>query len=492
MTNYTTENGPLRSAFGELIVVTPRPTIQIDPIYGVRAKTDVSLLYDSEASSAAITLNSNSNGTKEWKITSDAAANSFALMRSRRTVRYHPGQGMRFQYTARFSQGVDGNTQRAGAFNYGNEISFGYNGTSFGILYRKGGLPEVRTLTIDVGAGGNENVTVKLNGVNTVVAVTSGTAAQTASKLAMATYYGWEATEIGATIVFVAKSDGAKAGAFSVASTGTTAGTFATTAVGLASTPTWYPQTEWNVDKCNGKGPNGFNLDPTKGNVYEISSQYLGYGQVFFSIEDEGGHKLLVHKINYPNRNTTPLYSMPYFKAGYISENTTNTTAVSLYGASFFGCVDGPIEILRDYNSRSASKASVGTTSTPILSIRNRVSFNNAWNLTNLEIHAIKGAIDGSKPGAIEVILNPVLTGAVWTSHDATNSIVDYDVTATALSLGANSQVIRTLPLAKSDSGIIEFLMQSPIIEATDVITIAAVASSTTIAAYVSVTWHED
>lgn len=490
--NHIVENGYKTSAFGELLVAQPMPTIQLDPVYGLRSKTDTASLLDASGSSAGVAQQSNSNGTKEFKVTSGTAANTFALLRSKKTVRYHPGQGMRFNFTGRFTSGVAGNTQRVGAFNYGNEIAFGYNGTQFGILYRKGGLPEIRTLTVTVGAGGNENVTVKLNDVNTVVAVTAGTAIQTASQLGVASYYGWEASSIGATVIFVAKNDTAFAGAFTLTSTGVTAGTFATTSAGITSTSTWIPQTQWNVDHCDGLGASGFNLDPTKGNVYEIKSQYLGYGQVYFSVENEVGTMILVHKINYPNQNTTPLYSIPHFKAGFVSQNTTNTTAVSCYCASYAGFVDGQLVLLRDNSAKSASKANVGTTITPVLSLRNRTVFNNTWNLNNVEIHAIRAAIEGTRPGIVEVILNATLTGAVWTAMDATNSIVEFDVTATSLTLGANSQVLRALPLAKSDSGGIEFNESSQIFEANDIITIAVTAFTGTIDASVSATWHED
>jgi hypothetical protein len=399
---------------------------------------------------------------------------------------------MRFNFTGRYTRGVAGNTQRIGAFNYGNELAFGYNGTSFGILHRKGGLPEIRTLTITVGAGGNEGVVITLNGVATAVNVTAGTAAQTAAQLGAASYYGWEASAVGAAITFVAKNDTAFTGTFSIASTGTTNGTFATTSAGLTSTSYWTPQSQWNVDKCDGRGPSGFNLDPTKGNVYEIKSQYLGYGQVYFSVENEVGTMILVHKINYPNQNSTPLFSIPHFKAAMISENTTNTTAVSCFCASYAGFIDGTLQLLRDFSAKGTSKANIGTSPTPVLSIRNKTVFNNTWNLTNLEMHAAKAAIDGAKPGLVEVILNATLTGPVWTALDATNSIVDFDVTATALTLGTNAQVLRTLPLAKADSGIISFADAQQIFEANDVITIAVSASSTTVDASVSLTWHED
>ncbi|MBF8253260.1 MAG: hypothetical protein HW379_1602 [Actinobacteria bacterium] len=491
MTNYIVENGVKTSAFGEQLVVIPFPTIQFDPVYGLRHKTDTKVLADA-AGAGSVALNTNSNGTKEFKISSGTGANSYCILQSQRTVRYRPGQGMRFQFTARFTQGVAGNTQSAGAFNFGNEIAFGYNGTSFGILYRSGGLPEIRTLTVTVGAGGNENATVTLNGVAKVVAVTAGSATLTAATLAAASYPGWEVSSVGALVTFVAQNDTAFSGAFTLTSNGTTDGTIATTSAGLTSTSTWIPRSQWNVDHCDGTGASGFNLDPTKGNVYEIKVQYLGYGQIYFTIEDEVGRMIMVHKINYPNTNITPSFSLPHFKAGYTSRNTTNTTSISLFAASFAGFIDGDVRMLRNYDSRSFSKANIGTSSTPILSIRNRLAFNNTWNLTTLELHRIVGAIEGAKPGIIEVIINATLTGAAWTSHEATSSIVEYDTTATALTLGANGQVLRSLPLAKSDSGEILFETLSQVLESTDSITIAAKASSTTVDVSVAVSWHED
>jgi hypothetical protein len=50
--------------------------------------------------------------------------------------------------------------------------------------------------------------------------------------------------------------------------TGTTAGTFAETLAGVASTDVWYPQAEWNGDVCDGSNStsnkSGYNLDPSK------------------------------------------------------------------------------------------------------------------------------------------------------------------------------------------------------------------------------------
>jgi hypothetical protein len=40
------------------------------------------------------------------------------------------------------------------------------------------------------------------------------------------------------------------------------------------------PQSDWNGDKCDGKGPSGFNLDTSKGNILWIDVEWLGVGNV--------------------------------------------------------------------------------------------------------------------------------------------------------------------------------------------------------------------
>ena len=486
-------NGFKKSAFGELLTASPHCEIQIDAVYGLRLKTDITTFTDTGAS-GALTLNTNSNGTKEFKVSSGTGSATYCIMNSKRTVRYRPGQGIRFAFTGRFTTGVANNSQRIGAWNQGNEASFGYLGTAFGLFFRTGGLPAIYSLTVSAGAGGAENATVTLNGVAKVVAITAGSAAFNAAELAKETYTGWIVSSLGAVVTFVAQNDSTFAGAFTLTSTGTCAGTFATTYAGLTSslTTAFVANTSWNIDKCNGLGPSGFNIDPTKGNVFQIKMQYLGYGPITYSVENESGVLFPVHRTMYPNSNVTPTFSIPNFKTTIISVNTGNTTSISCYSSSMAGFIDGNPKFTRDLDSRSFSKANIGTTSTPILSIRNKTVFNNTFNMTSLSLSSLSGAIDGAKPGTIELILNAVLTGVVWTSHDATNSIVSYDTTATALSIGSNSQIMHSFNLSKAGDFYAQFDSFEQIFEAGDSITIAAKSSSTTIDVTCSLDWQED
>lgn len=73
---------------------------------------------------------------------------------------------------------------------------------------------------------------------------------------------------------------------------------------------TLIPQSSWNVDKLDGTGPSGINLDTSKTNIYVINFQWLGVGNVYFGIFF--GTKLIVcHMIQNENINTVVYMSTP-------------------------------------------------------------------------------------------------------------------------------------------------------------------------------------
>ncbi len=68
-------------------------------------------------------------------------------------------------------------------------------------------------------------------------------------------------------------------------------------------------------------------LSPTKGNVYKMQYQYLGFGQLRFFIEDQQtGGFILVHTIDYANRNTVPSFNQTAMSNQLMVHNVTNLT----------------------------------------------------------------------------------------------------------------------------------------------------------------------
>jgi hypothetical protein len=82
-----------------------------------------------------------------------------------------------------------------------------------------------------------------------------------------------------------------------------------------------YPQSQWNIDRCDGTGSTGFNLDLTKMQMFYIDYAWYGAGAIRFGFKDQKGEIIYCHRIANSNRNTEA-----YMRSGNIcSRYETNT-----------------------------------------------------------------------------------------------------------------------------------------------------------------------
>jgi hypothetical protein len=117
-----------RGAFGAMDVSQDTPTCQVDFIYGI----NTNLTSNTTASGGVVGWN---DGL--MNVATVATVSSSASLSSQRYVRYRPGEGVKGRWTSIFTTGVAGNTQLAGIASGATDGMFwGYNGTSFGIMYR--------------------------------------------------------------------------------------------------------------------------------------------------------------------------------------------------------------------------------------------------------------------------------------------------------------------------------------------------------------------
>ncbi|UCC74195.1 MAG: hypothetical protein JSV86_06455, partial [Gemmatimonadota bacterium] len=91
-----------------------------------------------------------------------------------------------------------------------------------------------------------------------------------------------------------------------------------------APVDTPYAQAAWNVDPMDGTGPSGVTLDVTRGNIYEISFQWLGVGTVRLFING-----WLVHEVDHANTLT-----VPYMRTGQLPVRWENVNTAGTSGAS--------------------------------------------------------------------------------------------------------------------------------------------------------------
>ena len=96
-------------------------------------------------------------------------------------------------------------------------------------------------------------------------------------------------------------------------------------AIASKTTEERYPQSQWNIDKCNDVGPNKFNLDLTKMQMMYIDYAWYGAGAIRFGFKDQNGVIIYCHKIPNSNRNTEA-----YMRSGNMcARYEVNTLALS-------------------------------------------------------------------------------------------------------------------------------------------------------------------
>lgn len=462
-----------RNPFGSVHTELLTPIFQSDGVYGVNTAsmiTSTGLAVGTGSGSGSVTGVSNklvcSTGTTQY---------SFASLQSRRRLRYRAGQGVVGRFAGFFTGAVSNAILVAGFGTAETTLAFGYNGTRFGILYSTGGVREIHTFTVTTASKATNAYVVTLPNTATVTvntATNNGSTTQTAYEISQGNFPGWSAMAVGATVVFLADSSGNKSGSFSLAQTGAAtpaAGTDAETLAGVATTDTWYYQTPqagdsvgqqyFNGDPLDGTGPSGFTIDPTKGNVYQIGIQYLGFGTITFQVETpttNGNNADFVTclTINYPNTSTSVSMSQPSFPFLMAAYSTGSTTNCSVSIGSFAGFNEG--EALNLGPRISYDRDTVVTSSTtvfkPFFTVMNSLVFNGRANQSVIKLLDVSGSANGNANAQTKFYLvrNPVLSGPVNFSAVGSKSSAIWDFAATGMTAPVQQDKQWSRPITQS------------------------------------------
>jgi hypothetical protein len=397
--------------FGSIHVENMTPIFQMDAVYGV----------NTEQWNATTILSGTATASDScFTVGTGATQNGRGSLVTKKRLRYRAGQGFIGRYTAAFSAGVANGFQVAGFGHAEDGLFFGYFGTAYGIYYSQRGVVECRTLTISAGAATAGNATVTLNGTAFSVAVTNANNIyRLAYELASATYDGWVAQAVGATVVYQRVVAGAASGAYSLA-VGTSsglAGTFAQTKAGVSITTSFIPQASWNMDKMDGTGSSGVTIDPTKLNVYQIGMQYLGAGAIKFQIEvaPDGNNATwaTVHVLQLPNTLTTSSFGNPSFPFTMSATNTGNSgTNLTIKTGSVGGFIEGQKVLTGNRYSYSNVLTTVGATNLQCLfTIANTRYFKGRLNQSVINILSVSNALKHTSPVIVYVIKGGTLAG---------------------------------------------------------------------------------
>ena len=457
--------------FGSVHTEQLTPIFQADSVYGINP-TIVSAVTGINV--AGTTSASNTGVSNKFRCSTGTTAYSFATMQSRKRLRYRPGQGVIGRFTALFSAPVANSILVAGLGTSESGVFFGYNGTSFGILHSTGGVREVQTLTITTASTATNNYQVTLAGTShSITATNNGSTVKTAYEIATGSYPGWRAEAIGSTVIFLADSAGNKTGTFSLAQSGAgtpAAGSYVETNPGVAATDTWIPQASWNGDTMDGNGASGFTLDPSKGNVFQIDIQYLGFGPILFKIEvpHEGNNPDFVtaHVINFGNTRTTTNVSNPSFPFTMAAYSAGSTTDAYVECASFAGFVEGDIKLTGPRMSfNRETNGFVGSTAStyyPLFTIRNDSVHAHGGNTVRanqsiVNLISMSASHDDATPIGFFVIKNAVLVGTPNFSRFSPSSCIYWDTSATTCTITDNEQLVFVMHTGQGAGGAFAF-----------------------------------
>lgn len=196
-------------------------------------------------------------------------------------------------------------------------------------------------------------------------------------------------------------------------------------------------QSNWNIDKLDGTGASGINLDTSKHNLYVIDFLWHGAGRIRYGIFYNGRIRYC-HEINMANTNTTPFMRTPCLPLRCELTNTGTTASTTTFDLVCFAYQKEASDTLTApyifSTSTVATSTSVGNTILPILAIRPKATFNSITNRVpiiprNIQVAANQNLI------YVVIYLNPTLTGASFSSVDS-NSAVEFDTASTAVSGG--------------------------------------------------------
>lgn len=414
-----------KTAYDELLVSSPLPRVQVSAVYGV---LDGILTVTDVAASGSISAENS-----QFTVSTGIAADGLATALTKEQMSAKTGVGGLVRLDAKFSPGVANNSQRAGPQNSQDAAVFAYVGVDFGILYYHNGRNENQQLNVTTGAQGIETAQVGVDGIIYNVDLTPNvtntlgqsdeihTATEIAESLKLQIpIYQFSANETDG-VVFVDSQSilAGPQGAFSFTSA-TAVATWSQDVAGVDPISTFIPASDWTGEFDH------TNLDPTKINYYQIRFD----GNLEFSIynPDESRYEV-AHVISNANNSEMPLFGNPAFRAGWVVQNTGNTTDVTLsgQGAALLeeGLSPAPVNPL----TISVENLSVGITPTNLASIRNRFHFNEKYNRADILLKVLEISTETAKIGFFDLYLNPVF------SEDMVYSYSSFDASTAEISL---------------------------------------------------------
>jgi hypothetical protein len=94
------------------------------------------------------------------------------------------------------------------------------------------------------------------------------------------------------------------------------------------------PQSDWNMDRCDGTGPSGFNLDLTRMQMWYIDYSWYGAGAIRYGFKDQRGEVIYCNRIAHANTKTEAYMRSGNLPARYETNTIPYTTTLAATLAS--------------------------------------------------------------------------------------------------------------------------------------------------------------
>jgi hypothetical protein len=207
-------------------------------------------------------------------------------------------------------------------------------------------------------------------------------------------------------------------------------------------------QANWNGDKLDGSGPSGLTLDLDHPQIMWMDFEWLGVGSVRCGFIINGIY-VVCHTFETANVYGSTVYmTTAILPVRY--EITTTTAAVAATLAQICSSVvsEGGFEqtSIDHVARRTTILGTIGTTFLPLVSIRLASGRTGAVVLPN----RVQVLPTTSQNYEVVLTKNPTLTGATWASTVPSDSNVEFDVAATAMTGGT---IVQSDYLASNTAG---------------------------------------
>jgi hypothetical protein len=219
---------------------------------------------------------------------------------------------------------------------------------------------------------------------------------------------------------------------------------------GVASDARTVNQSSWNGDKLDGTGPSGITLDVSKAQILWMDFEWLGVGSVRCGFVINGIF-YLCHTFNNANIISNVYMTTATLPVRYEITSVTAAVAASMKQICSTVISEGGYEQASiDHIARRTTV--LGTINTaanflPVVSIRLAAGRTGAVVIPN----RIQFQPTTSQNYELALIKNPTLTGATWAATVPSDTNVEFDVAATAIS--AAGTIVQTGYISSSGGG---------------------------------------